>query len=231
MSQLRKFPFLLSPLIYMISAFSPMVADDPGFIPDDPPFGSEPDAPPTVDPGPPPDVDVPDLPAEEAVIAFFADDLFIFPGSVPATDQWYFSFTFKDIFHFSGDNWFYFQHLNTYLWVDTNSGSLSQGFWAYAIFPGQHSSWIFLARDGNFGDLRDSSGGWLPDSEAGNQTLSGYLFMDSPMPSDPQGSAWYYFSEFFLSDGGWDGNWLLNLSIPNPSSGDWHLLSGPVSTQ
>lgn len=160
-------------------------------------------------------------PVDQAV-AFFADDLYVFDGSQPGTSQWYFSFTFKDIFHFVGNNWFFFEQFNAYLWVALNSGSLADGFWSYTMFPGfNHATWIYMARDGNFYDLRDpghTGVNTLPDSAAGAQTLDGYIFMQQPMPGDPAGPAWYYFSEFA------DGNYLLNLNIDNPDATDWHLL-------
>ncbi len=164
---------------------------------------------------------------QDPVIVFFGTDLFTYPGQTPGTSQWYFSFTFKNIYRFAGGNWFFFQEFNAYLWVDINSGSLANGFWAYMIAPG-HTSWIFLGRNGNFYDLRDSNKDGinnLPDSEAGAQPMSGYIFMNTPFASDPQGSAWYYFAQFP------DANWMLNLKIPNPGPGDWHLVKGPVSTQ
>ncbi len=156
-----------------------------------------------------------DIQPTDPAIAFFADDLFGFPGS-----QWYFSFTFKDIHHFPGGNWFLFNELNSYLWVAINSSSLAEGFWSYATMTfADHTSWIFMARDGNFYDLRDpghTGVNTLPDSEAGAQTLNGYIFMVDPIPGDPPGAQWYYFSQFG------DENWMLNLGIENPTNEDWH---------
>lgn len=157
----------------------------------------------------------------EPGVAFFGDDLFVFGGSEPGTDQWYFSFTFKSLYHFSGDNWYYFEEFDAMLWIAVDSGSLADGFWAYAIFPNGHSTWIYLGRDGNFGDLRDSNGDGthdLDDSEAGSQPLKGYMVLEDPMPGDPSGSSWYYFEQFP------NGNYIINLSLSDATSEDWHKL-------
>lgn len=158
-------------------------------------------------------------PPPPPAVAFFGRDLFVFAGSDPDQSQWYFSFTFKDLYHFKGGNWFYFESFNSYLWVDIFSGSLGNGFWAYSIFPDGSASWVFLGRNGNFGDLRDTPAARIPDWAAGGQRLDGYLYLLNPLPGDPPGPAWYYFSEFA------DGNYLLNLKIQDPTPEDWHKLT------
>lgn len=160
-------------------------------------------------------------PISDPVLNFFGNDLFTYPGNTPGTSQWYFSFTFKNVYRFAGGNWFFFEEFNSYLWVDIQSGSLANGFWTYAIMPEGNVSWAFLGRNGNFYDLRDSNHDGinnLPDSAAGAQTLDGYIFMETPLAGDPSGSAWYFFSQFS------DGNWMLNLNIQDPGPGDWHLV-------
>lgn len=157
-------------------------------------------------------------PIEEPVIAFFGDDLYNFGGNA-FEDQWYFSFTFKSIYHFTGDNWFFFEELNAFVWVNTDMGSVDTAFWAYADFLSEgHTAWIYLGHDTGFHDLRDSNGDGtndLPDSAAGDQPLNGFYYMLQPFFGDPSGANWYYFSELE------DGNWTISTAFENPESGDW----------
>lgn len=157
----------------------------------------------------------------ESVILFFGPDLYIYPGNQKGTSQWYFSYTFKNMFHYSGSQWFFFEEFGAHVWADIQSGTPAAGFWSYVIFPDGHSSWCFMGRDGNFYDLRDTNKNGIqdiPNNAAGNQVLNGYIFLQTPFPSDGESPSWYYFTE---AD---DGNWLINTSLANPTATDWHRL-------
>lgn len=185
---------------------------DPGAPP-----GFTPDEPPAFTPGTPPSFDL----VPELAVAFFGNDLYKFPGSQNQTSQWYFSFTFKSVYHFTGDNWFFFDEFNSLFYVNTSIGNLASGFWAYMMAPGGHSTWVFIARDGNFYDLRDSNfdgNNDLSDDQAGDQTLTGFMFVQTPFPGDPAGSQWYFFSQYP------SGNWIINMGLSSPAADDWHQL-------
>lgn len=157
-------------------------------------------------------------PPLDPALAFFGADLYIYPGTTPGTNAWYFSYTFKDLYHFAGDNWFFSRPFNSMLYVETSQGSLASGFWSYFIFPEGNTSWGFMGRDGNFYDLRDTNKDGapnIPDSEAGDQTLSGFIYLETPFPGDPEGPGWYYFEEFP------NGNYIIKMG---PVPGDWHKL-------
>lgn len=165
---------------------------------------------------------LPDLrdnhPATNVPVEFFGDDLFTFPGSQPGTDQWYFSFTFKNVFHFAGTNWYYFREFNAYVYLTAANGSLADNFWAFMVYP-DHSTWAYTGR-GLFGDLRDSTGDGLPDlpdDEAGAQPLNGYIYLHESFTNDLTGSSWYYFGEYH------DGNWMLQQDNP---AAQWRFVAG-----
>lgn len=153
----------------------------------------------------------------------FGPDLYVFPGSTPGTDQWYFSFTFKSIYHYAGSNWFFFDVFDTHLYIESTHGSLEDGFWAYLTLD-EHTTWIYTGRDGYFGDLRDTNGDGSPDiddSLAGDQPMRGFIFIQTALPGDPEGSAWYFFGEYP------NGNWIVNMSLTDPGPEQWHLLREP----
>lgn len=165
-------------------------------------------------------LDLRDTIEEPGPLAVFGNDLHSLSGAGPDTSQWYFSFTFKDLFHFADGNWFYALQFNSYMWVDAENGALATGFWAYHVFP-SHSTWVYTQRNGLFSDLRDSTGDGindLADEAAGDQPMSGYMYLESPFPGDPEGPAWYYFEQFP------DGNWIVQVDNPNA---EWHLLKSP----
>ena len=55
----------------------------------------------------------------------------------------------------------------------------------------------------------------LPDSEAGSQPLSGFLFLIDSFPGDASGGGWYFFGEYP------DGNWIRQMDNP---SAEWRKL-------
>lgn len=149
---------------------------------------------------------VPDLPGGgDFIISWFGSDLLDYDDQRPASeDQWYFSWTYKNIYHFAASNWFTFQELQATVFLDPNSGgrNLDDGIWGYTqnLFPGQtEGTWMYLARKFRFNDLRDSDGDGtldLSNSEGRNATLSGSIYILTPSGYDTEGPGWFAFSEF-----------------------------------
>jgi hypothetical protein len=177
---------------------------------------------------------VPSLPKGGSfIINWFGNDLFDFrPAVGPETSQWYFSFTFKNMYHFAAGNFFYMQELDASFYFDPNSGnkSLRNGVWAWSntLFPNQPATgtWIYISDENGFNDLRDSQVPGtvrgdgtldLTDSQAGSQVLNGYFYIMSPAGYDAGGPGFFFFSEFG------DGNWITRAGTTN-----WVKLSDPV---
>lgn len=174
-------------------------------------------------------LDLPDLPnGGSFIVSWWGSDLYDYQPAVgPESDQNYFSFTFKNLYHWANDNWFFFYELKASMYINPNTGnrSLDDGIWVYTnnLFPGQTAgTWVFLARKNLFNDLRDSNGDGIPDlddGQAGSQTLDGNLFVKNPSGYDDKGQGWFFFSEYA------DGNWIRRLG---DASAAWVKLSDPV---
>jgi hypothetical protein len=167
---------------------------------------------------------VPALPQGGAfVVSWFGSDLYDYDaGLAPDNDQQYFSFTYKNIFHYAASNWFFVLEMKSSIFIFPDSGNK---FWAYTnnLFPGQSSGiFMFLAGSNGFSDLRDSNGDGtndLPDGEAGNQTLDGTIYVTDASGYDANGAGWFWFSEYA------DGNWIKRLGDDNSP---WVKLTDPV---
>ena len=171
---------------------------------------------------------VPDLPkGGDFIVSWFGSDFFDYKPAVDAdTNQWYFSFTFKDMFHFAVSNWFYFAEMDATIYVNPNSASKSlDGVWVYTsnLFPDQSAgTWMYIARGNDWNDLRDSDKDGvndLGDGAAGGQTADGFIYIVNPDGYDAQGAGWFFFSEYG------DGNF-----IKRAGANPWVKLSDPVGT-
>ncbi len=172
---------------------------------------------------------VPALPQGGAFItSWFGSDLYDYDaGLAPENDQQYFSFRYKNIYHYETSNWFFFLELKAtlFLFPDSGNKSLEGGIWAYTnnLFPGQASGiFMFIAGSNGWNDLRDSDGDGqndLPDGEAGNQTLDGTVYLTDASGYDANGAGWFFFSEYP------DGNWMIRLG---DAGAQWVKISEPV---
>lgn len=182
------------------------------------------------------DLAVPALPQGGAFItSWFGGDLYDYDGTNnPDVDQAYFSFHYKDIYHYASSNWFWFQELAATLFIFPDSGnkSIDGGFWAYTnnLFPGQTSGiFVFIAAGGDtpsarknrFNDIRDSNGDGTNDLDAGVagfQVMDGYLYVTDANGYDANGAGWFWFSEYQA------GNYIKR----EAAGADWVQLSAPT---
>lgn len=171
---------------------------------------------------------VPDLPkGGDFIVSWFGSDFFDYKPAVAAdTNQWYFSFTFKDMFHFTVSNWFYFAEMDATIFINPNSAQKSlDGVWVYTknLFPGQTlGTWMYIARGNDWNDLRDTDKDGIfdvGDGAAGGQTVDGFIFIKDANGYDTKGPGWFFFSEFN------DGNY-----IKRAGDNPWVKLSDPVGT-
>lgn len=163
-------------------------------------------------------LEVPELPGSDLppVLAWFGDDLFKYNAALPVDqNQWYFSFTFKNIFHFAANRWFFFEELEAQIFVahDTGTGNLETGVWMFTrnLFPGQtEGTWMWVSGVNGFRDLRVKYD--VSDAEAGNQVLEGYIYVINPSGYDDGGPGFFYFSEFpegnFIRRVGAENEWV-----------------------
>ncbi len=166
---------------------------------------------------------VPDLPEGGAfIVSWFGPDFYDYDDAKgPDVDQWYFSFTFKNLYHFASTNWFYSEELNTYLYFAPNSGLRSlEGVWVYTnkLFPASTAgTWMYLGRTFGWKDLSAAAG----PGQAGNQTLDGFIYVDNMNGYHGQtGSGFFFFSEYA------DGNFIIKVGDPGGSW--WIKLTNPV---
>jgi hypothetical protein len=155
---------------------------------------------------------VPALPHGGAfVVSWFGSDFYDYqPGVAADVNQWYFSFRFKNMFHFAADNWFYSQEFDAIMfWLpDSGNKSLDGGVWVYTsnLFNGQtEGTWVFISGINGFHDLRDQNEDGvleIPDGDAGAQSIEGWLYVKNPSGYPSAGEGFFFFGEYP------DGNWI-----------------------
>ena len=155
---------------------------------------------------------VPALPHGGAfIVSWFGSDLYDYRlDRAPEVNQWYFSFRFKNMFHFAADNWFYSEELDATLFWRPDSGTktLDGGVWVYTsnLFNGQTAgTWVYISGNNGFHDLRDQDEDGvleIPDGQAGAQNVNGFLYVKNPTGYPSAGEGFFFFGEFG------DGNWI-----------------------
>jgi hypothetical protein len=156
---------------------------------------------------------VPVLPnGGEFIVSWFGSDLFDFDTSKPADqNQWYFSYTFKNMYHFAADNWFYSLEMDATLYFRPDSGnkSLEDGIWVYTnnLFNGQASgSWIWLSGQNGFTTLVDTDS----DGEVGDEAVSGFIYVKNASGYPTTEEGFFFFGEYP------DGNFIWRVGdLPN----------------
>jgi hypothetical protein len=161
-------------------------------------------------------LEVPELPGSDLppILAWFGDDLFKYNADAPYDEnQWYFSFTYKNLYHFAANKWFYFEVFDAtfFLANDSASGTRENGFWAFTrnLFPEQtDGTWVFISGVNGFQDLRVRHS--VPDEQAGLQNIDGFLYiMDPSGYPDDEGEGFFFFGEFE------DGNYITRFGVDN----------------
>jgi hypothetical protein len=151
-------------------------------------------------------LEVPRLPeGGQFIVSWFGTEMFDYLPEVDAdTDQWYFNFRFKNMYHFAGSNWFHIQEMDANIFIQPNSGnrSIQDGIWAFTrnLFPEQDvGTWIYIAGKNELRDLRDSDGDGvndLADNEAGNQNVGGWIYVKTPSGYDDGDEGFFWFGEY-----------------------------------
>ena len=96
---------------------------------------------------------VPDLPADDAVSIVFGDLL------AGLEDGWLWNYNFKTIYPYEGTNFVFFERLGSIFHLNTDRGHFSNGLWMYGFnFPeAGNNTWVYSSL-AQMPDLRDGGG-------------------------------------------------------------------------